>query len=219
MGTGCGVARNVVLSSKAPWPKEANRQCVLPSQSSRIEKGLLSHLFPPSLSPFSLEGFREHPERKGPHGARGWDATEFNESKEGNKISLRGATMKGSPWAAKSQCPMIKGEFTQSTPLAAPQRERGRQVPPKLSLVGFMAKGAENKKGKGGKGESGGREQEALAMFSESPDGPLQSADTLCRRSGACSAPLKAMATISVVQSGMIFWVPGGPCLVCHQWL
>lgn len=73
--------------------------------------------------------------------------------------------MKGSLWAAKSQCPMIKGEIPQGTPLAARQRETGRQVPPKLALVGLLAWGAENSKGKGGKGESGGRKREASAMF------------------------------------------------------
>ena len=81
--------------------------------------------------------------------------------------------MKGSPWAAKSQCPMIKGEFPQGTCLAARQRERGRQVPPKLALAGLTAQGAGHNQGKGGKGERGGREREASAMFSESPGWPL----------------------------------------------
>ena len=81
--------------------------------------------------------------------------------------------MKGSPWAAKSQGLRIKGQFPQGTPLAAPHTERGRQVPLKLALVGLMEKRAESNKGNGGKGESGGRGWEAMAMFSESPRWPL----------------------------------------------
>jgi len=83
------------------------------------------------------------------------------------------ATGTGSPWAAKSQCPIIKGQFPQGSPLAAPHTERGRQVPLKLALVGLMDKQAESNKGNGGKGDSGGREWEAMAMFSESPSWPL----------------------------------------------
>lgn len=39
MVTACGVGRDVVLSATGQGLKEANRQCVLPSQSSRNEKG------------------------------------------------------------------------------------------------------------------------------------------------------------------------------------
>jgi len=83
MFTSCGAARDVVLRFKGQGLKEAHKLCFLPSQSSRNDKGS-QHIS------FSLDSFRDHPERKGPHRAGGWNAAEFNESKEGNKMSRRG---------------------------------------------------------------------------------------------------------------------------------
>lgn len=166
---------------------------------------MLTHLFPPSIPPVSLDSFREHPERKGPHRARGWDAAGFNEPKEGNKMLLRGGPSE---------------RITTDSQESVPHRGRGAGRFPQAGCAGPHGPGEwKTTKGKEGKERVEEGNERHCSCFQRAQAGPFQRADTLCRKSRACPAPLKAMATISVVQSGIIFWVPGAPCLGCPQWL
>ena len=120
-------------------------------------------------------------------------------------MPLRGGHRERVARTAKSQCP-TEGE--------------GQAGPPWAAFGGPRGPGAWTKtKAREEKERVEEGNERHRSRFKRAQAGPFLRADTRCRRREACSAPLKAMATVSVVQHGIIFWVPADPCPGRHQWL
>lgn len=125
----CGGGRDVVLSCKGQGVKQSHRECVLPSQSSRNEKGstsspvcsLPAHLLSPWTALESIQRAKDHTEPEA-----GMQQGLMSPKRETRCLQEEPA-VEGSPRAAKSQCP-TEGE--------------GQAGAPKLPLAGLMAQGS-----------------------------------------------------------------------------
>lgn len=109
---------------------------------------MFTHWLPPTLSSFSLDSFREHAERKGPHRARGWDAAKFNESKEGNKMSLRRGHSGRITVGSQESVHLIRGRVATGLSCCCLTEGDRQAGPSKLALVDLTAQREENNKTK-----------------------------------------------------------------------
>ena len=95
IATGCGGTRDVLLSSKTQCLKGPHCHVSHPPLPLRMMKHLPGPPpYPPPVKtmPFFLSNSIQCPPIKGLCGGRGWDAESFNESEEGNELTLRGGS-------------------------------------------------------------------------------------------------------------------------------